>query len=127
MRLGSVCACVLVLCTLQSANAGPTEDALAKLAPEERSHQACVVRGLVMVRSDARLRTADRMQTSILSPATLKGTTLTAKGGAVRTGGKWYALSFTCQLTADFMKATTFAYAVGGEIPKSQWDTLGLW
>jgi hypothetical protein len=106
---------------------GAFERMLAKLSPEERSNQACILRGLDAVRSDPRLRAADRMQASTFSPAALQGTRLTATGGAVRAGNTWYALSFTCHLTGDLMRATSFSFTVGKEVPKASWDRLGLW
>ena len=36
------------------AQAGPLENTLAKLDPQERSHQACIIKGIDMVRHDAR-------------------------------------------------------------------------
>jgi len=118
---------LLLACAVLPARAGTIEQALAKLAPEERAHQACAIKGLATVRRDARLRKADRMKTSILAPAVLQGTLLTAKGGAVHAGEHWYALSFTCQLAGDFMKATSFSFTLGAEIPKATWDRHGLW
>jgi hypothetical protein len=109
------------------AQAGSIEDTLAKLAPEERAHQACIIKGLDQAKHDARLRGADQMKASVLSSAVLSGTTLMAKGGAIRAAGHWYALTFTCRLTADLKKATAFSFAVGAEIPKQAWDKYGLW
>lgn len=118
---------VLLLCFPLAAKAGSMDRALAKLDPEERSFQACVMTGLNAVRRDARLRRADRMKTSILVPAVLNGTVLTGKGGAVRAGNRWYALSFTCRLTSDLTKATSFTFELGDEIPKEDWEKHGLW
>jgi hypothetical protein len=73
------------------------------------------------------LRGADRMKTSIFSRAVLNGTILVAKGGAVRANGRWYALSFTCNLTPDFMRAISFTFRLGSEVPKQSWDEYGLW
>ena len=103
------------------------EDSLAKLTPEFRSHQACILRGLPIVRKERPLRRADRMKTSIFKPAVLDGTRLTASGGAVRSAGHWYALSFTCDLSSDWMKATSFTFRLGAEIPQADWERLGLW
>jgi hypothetical protein len=126
--LGKIALAVGLLVSAQPATAaGAIEHALSKLAPEERSHQACILRGLDLVRRDPRLRKADRMKTSIFSPASLQGTTLVAKGGAVRVGDRWHALSFTCQLTGDLMRATTFSFELGKEIPQDSWERLGLW
>ncbi len=118
---------LLLACAPETVVCGSMEQALAKLAPEERSHQACILKGLEVVRRDPRLRRADRMKTSILTPAVLQGTTLAARGGAVRSGDRWYSLSFTCSLTENLMKATSFAFVLGEEIPRQRWDDLGLW
>jgi hypothetical protein len=107
--------------------AGPFDNVLRKLEPEERSHQACILKGLEVVHGDARLRKADRMKTSIFSRAVLDGTHLTAKGGAVRANGRWYALSFACDLTPDYMRATSFSFELGAEIPRQRWDEYSLW
>jgi hypothetical protein len=125
--LRTVVLTVVLACAAMPARAGPMDKALAKLAPEERSQQACVLKGLDAVRRDARLHRADRIAASIFVPAVLNGTLLTAKGGAVRAGDHWYALSFTCQLTGDLMKATSFAFVLGAEIPKTTWEKHGLW
>jgi hypothetical protein len=109
------------------AQAGPLENTLAKLDPQERSHQACIIKGIDMVRHDARLKNADRIKTQIFAPAVLDNTQLTAKGGAVRAGKHWYAMSFTCQLSKDLAKATAFTFALGKEIPKESWEKHGLW
>lgn len=111
----------------QAAAAGTIEQALEKLAPEERSQQICVLRGLSAVHRDPRLRHADRLQPSIFSNAVLDGTVLDAKGGAVRVDHRWYELSFNCQLTDDMKKAKSFSFKMGSEIPKEKWDELGLW
>jgi hypothetical protein len=109
------------------AMAGPLEDSLSKLDPQERSHQACIIKGIDMMRHDARLKKADRMKTQIFSPAVLDKTQLTGKGGAVRAGNHWYTMSFTCQLSKDLTKATAFTFALGNEIPTASWDQHGLW
>jgi hypothetical protein len=119
---------VLYACALPVvAVAGSFDAALRKLEPEERSHQACIIKGLETVHRDGRLGDADRMKTSIFSRAVLNGTLLTAKGGAVRANNRWYALSFTCNLTTDFMRATSFTFQLGSEVPKQRWDEYGLW
>jgi hypothetical protein len=117
----------LMLAAPSAMAAGPMDSMLEKLAPDERAHQVCILRGFDIVRKDAQLRGADRMKTSIFGRAVLAGTTLSANGGAVRVKGHWYALSFSCTLTADLLKATTFSYHLGKEIPKPRWEDLGLW
>jgi uncharacterized protein DUF930 len=118
---------LFVCCMPLLAMAGSLEEALRKLEPEERAHQACIIKGLNTVHRDTRLRNADRMKTSIFGRAVLNGTLLVAKGGAVRANKRWYALSFTCNLTPDLMRGTSFSFQLGAEIPKQRWDDYGLW
>jgi hypothetical protein len=117
----------LIAMVTTAAAAQTIEAWLRQLDPEERARQACMSRGLGEVVRDVRLRKADRMKSSIFGRAQRDGTHLVAKGGAVRVNGHWYALSFECHLTPDFMKANDFTFTLGGEIPKPRWDDLGLW
>lgn len=110
------------------AEAGSLERALLKLSPEERAHQACVVRGLEAVRrGDKRLREADRLMPDTFMRAEFDGSVVSAKGAAVRARDHWYALSFVCTVSDDQMKALAFTYKVGAEVPRENWDDLGLW
>ncbi len=126
MRNGLLAMMVLAV-SAGTAAAASIEQALRKLGPEERSHQACIYKGLEVMRRETPLRRADRMTTLVFSRSVLDGTQLTAKGGGVRADGHWYALSFACQLTSDYMQARTFTYKLGPEIPKKDWDKYGLW
>jgi hypothetical protein len=122
---------VLVLVGLSlplMAEAASVDQSLAKLAPEERAHEACALKGLEVLRKDPHLKKVDHVSASTGGHgAVLTGAMLTAKEGAVRANKHWYALSFSCQLTPDFMKATTFTYTLGKEIPQSDWERLNLW
>jgi hypothetical protein len=116
------------LCYLPvTAQAGPMEEALKKLDPEERAHQACSIKGVDTLRRDKRLPQADRIRTRVAGAAVLNGMVVTGTGGAVRAKGRWYALKFTCTVTADRMKAVSFTYEVGQEIPEAKWEAYGLW
>ena len=114
-------------CLPIAAQAGPMEESLKKLDPEERAHQACALKGMDALRRDKRLPRVDRLQTRVTGAAVIDGTVMTGKGGAVRAKGRWYALTFTCTVTADRMKALSFTYELGQEIPEAKWDAYGLW
>lgn len=116
----------LLLCAT-AAHAGTINDQLMKLDPEERAHQACIIKGIDTIRHDGKLPKADRLKTSISGRAAFTGTQVAAKGGAVRAKSHWYGLKFKCDVTPDQMKALTFTYEIGKEIPEAQWDDLGLW
>jgi hypothetical protein len=118
---------VCALALAKVADAGPIDQALMKLGPEERARQVCIIKGIETVRKDKRLSQADRMKTSILRPAQFTGTVVTATGGAVRMQHHWYVLKFKCEVTDDLMKAKTFTFELGDEIPKDKWEDYGLW
>jgi hypothetical protein len=109
------------------ASAANLSDQLMKLDPEERAHQVCVIKGIETIRREGKLPKADRLKTSITGRAAFTGTQVAAKGGAVRAKSHWYGLQFKCDVTADQMKALTFTYEIGKEIPEDKWEDLGLW
>jgi hypothetical protein len=109
------------------AAAASLEKSLMKLNPEERAHQACVVKGLEAVRRDKRLARADRLMPDTFKRASFKDNQVSAKGAAVRSGKHWYALSFTCTVSDDQLKALAFSYELGDEIPPDTWENVGLW
>lgn len=112
---------------ISPARAASIDQSLLKLDPEERAHQACILKGIDDLNRSKKLRQVDRLKTSILSRAKFDGTTVVAKGGAVRANHRWYELKFTCAVTNEQMKATSFDYEIGPEIPESKWEDLGLW
>ena len=117
----------LVLGSAGPAAADPVQQAMLKLGPEERAHQACVIKGIEEIRRSKRLPGADRLKTGIFKPAAFDGKIVAATGGAVRAKDHWYALKFNCAVTPDQMKATSFTYELGAEIPEAKWEDLGLW
>jgi hypothetical protein len=100
---------------------------LKELEPEERAHQVCNLRGIDAVRKGSHLTGVDRVTTTIQKPAVFKDNVVTAKGGAVRAKNRWYFLDFTCAVSDDQMRAKTFSYKLGGEIPEDKWENFGLW
>ncbi len=100
---------------------------LKELEPEERAHQVCNLRGIDAVRKGSHLKGVDRVTTTTQSPALFKDNVVVAKSGAVRAKNRWYFLDFTCAVTTDQMRATSFKYTLGGEIPEDKWQDYGLW
>lgn len=100
---------------------------LKELEPEERAHQVCNLRGLDAIRKGSHLKGVDRVATTIQKPAVFKDNVVTAKGGVVRAKNHWYFLDFTCAVSNDQMKATSFDYKLGAEIPEDKWEDYGLW
>ncbi|MFT3730188.1 MAG: DUF930 domain-containing protein [Hyphomicrobium sp.] len=120
-------AILIIMVSTTSAYAASIDESMLKLEPEERAHQACILRGIDDINRSKKLKKVDRLKTSILSRATFDGVTVVAKGGAVRANSHWYSLTFTCKVGKDQMKATSFEYKIGPEIPEDRYEDLGLW
>ena len=96
------------------------------LAPEERLEQLCDYTAMASIRKDNESFRPDRaVANASAEPAS--STYIEAKGGAFRSHGKWYALSFTCTATPDHMAVVSFHYTIGAEIPEANWASDGLW
>jgi hypothetical protein len=98
---------------------------LRKLDPDTRLEQVCDLEAMNQVNQQG--FAADRAKSDILSRPRHNGDTLTANGGAFRSRGKWYRLSFVCQGSRDHLHVTSFQYRVGSAIPEAKWPSLGLW
>lgn len=55
-----------------------------------------------------------------------RGTVLEVRRAAFRANARWYDLSFRCEVDRDATRVVTFAFAVGPEVPRSEWQTRGF-
>lgn len=100
---------------------------LMRLDPDQRSQQMCDVAAMkVIAHGDKALR-PDRAILDAISPPRENGDTLSGKGGAIRSKGKWSQFSFTCVTTEDHLTVLRFTYELGDEIPESDWERYNLW
>ena len=104
------------------------ERSLQLLTPSERLLQLCDYTAMNDIRKDkdARHFRPDRTVAGAMSEPQVQNDTVTAKGAAFRSRGKWYAVSYTCTGTPDHMKILSFQYKLGAEIPATQWAAFGL-
>lgn len=100
---------------------------LRQLAPEDRLMQLCDFTAMQRIGKEHRKFRPDRAVADASKESRIKGHTIVAEGGAFRSKGDWYALSYTCTATADHLKVTSFKYKIGDEIPEAQWKKYGLW
>lgn len=103
-------------------------DWTSKLEPRTRMMQVCSFAGLNAFAKDKKLRPrADRVQVNASSEPKIDNNVIRGSGGAVRSGHRWFAFTFTCSLNEGGTKASAFTYQLGSEIPKSAWERMGLW
>jgi hypothetical protein len=102
------------------------QQALTRLDPQTRLEQVCDREAMKRIKNEKKLP-VDRAQGAASADAKTDGHKLTSVGGAYRTKGGWYRLTYVCQATADHTKVISFEYQTGDVIPKSKWEDYGLW
>ncbi|AMN42090.1 DUF930 domain-containing protein [Rhodoplanes sp. Z2-YC6860] len=99
--------------------------ALDRLDPQTRLEQICDLEAMNRIKKDQKF-SPDRAQGAASADPKTDGHKLTATGGAFRSKGDWYELSFVCEATPDHMKVLSFEYQTGKSIPKAKWEEYGL-
>ena len=100
---------------------------LSKLDPQTRLEQVCDLAAVNQIGKKENLRKPDRAKANVITAPKVRGDTIEGTGGAFRSGGKWYAFSFTCKGSPDHLKVLSFTDRVGALIPKAKWPEYGLW
>jgi hypothetical protein len=103
------------------------EKSLRMLAPDERLEQLCDYTAMTHIRKDARHFSPDRAVANATEQAHASDDSVKTEGGAFRSRGKWYTLSYACTASPDHLKVVAFKYTIGPEIPETKWAALGLW
>lgn len=100
---------------------------LKLLEPIDRLEQICDYTAMVHIRKEGHHFHPDRAIASATKKPKIGPNTIDATGGAFRSKGHWYAMSYSCAATPDNMQVTSFRLKIGKEIPEAKWAALGLW
>jgi hypothetical protein len=111
----------------QDRNQKNLEHMLKRLDPATRLEQVCDVEAMKQIARGNREFRIDRSVVSALEEPRAKGDTLSGKGAAFRSKGKWYQYSFICHAAPDRLRVLSFEYKLGDEIPETQWSKHGLY
>ncbi len=129
MRHRTLAVAVLVLLAIPNAAfaSAKLERTLKLLMPADRMAQLCDATAMAHIRKDMAKFRPDRAVANATVDVVIAGNKLEAKGGAFRSRGKWYSLSYTCLTNDEHLKVLSFEYKVGDEIPEEKWAGYGLW
>lgn len=119
-----------IMMTAAHADAAPDARMLRSLKllePIDRLEQLCDYTAMIAIRKDSRHYRPDRAIAGAISQPRLGRDSIETKGGAFRSRGHWYAMSYSCTTTPDHLKVLKFHLSIGGEIPQSNWAAYGLW
>jgi hypothetical protein len=100
---------------------------LRRLEPDTRFEQVCDIALMTQIKADASPFDPDRVVGGALEPQQHDGLVLRGEGAALRSGGRWYRLSFQCRTTPDHMRVVDLTYRIGAAIPEERWGDYGLW
>ncbi|WP_170115915.1 DUF930 domain-containing protein [Mycoplana dimorpha] len=96
--------------------------AIADLPRGARVEQLCSTELYAQLRHASPPHKPDLLPTFRLS----RGTVLEVRRAAFRANARWYDLSFRCEVDGDATRVVSFAFAVGAEVPRSEWQTRGF-
>ena len=122
----------LLVCALTSAAPAAAlerslEASLLKLEPDTRFHQICDIETMRRISSAHGPLHPDRMVMDAEREAGLSGDLIVGRGAAIRSGGKWYRLTFKCRATSDRLTVVELDDRIGAPIPGSRWEAIGPW
>jgi len=93
-----------------------------QLASSEQLVQLCNIEALEQLGRAQAGTKPDAVVGYAFGDLEVEGDTLVADGGAYRRQGKWFKLRFDCTARPDMTSVAAFDYALGGAIPRSQWE-----
>ena len=95
---------------------------MLKLSPETRLEQRCDARAMGAVSREHKNFKPDEFVAYAFAETSVHGDVIKAPGGALRSAGKWYRVSYVCETSQDRMEIKSFSYALGDIVPRKDWD-----
>jgi Domain of Unknown Function (DUF930) len=100
---------------------------LRRLDLATRLDQICDYEAMLRIDHDPNPYHPDRAKAEAVTSPTRSSNSIVANGGAFRSNGRWYALSYIGRTGTDNLRVTYFSYKIGKLIPRSEWPRYGLW
>jgi hypothetical protein len=113
---------LLAITTSSSADAASSRtDQMLKLSPETRLEQRCDAKAMGAVGREHKGYKPEEFVAYAFADPVIRGNQIMAPGGAVRSDGRWYRLSYVCETSPDGLDVKSFAYELGSEVPRGEW------
>jgi hypothetical protein len=111
----------LLACVSSSFARTSNTEQMLKLSPETRLEQRCNARAMEAIGREHKGFKPDELVAYAFADPAIKGNTIKAPGAAVRSRGKWFRLSYSCEASGDALSVVTFQYSLGTEVPRAEW------
>lgn len=92
------------------------------LTPETRLEQRCNARAMGEIGREHKGFKPDEFVAYAFGDTVIRGDRINAPGGAIRSRGQWYRVSYSCQTSPDGLEVKAFAYQLGEVVPRQDWD-----
>lgn len=117
---------ILSTAVLADPRSAKARTALFGLSPDERIIQLCNAEALEQVRVWSAEFRPDFLVAYAMDELELSDYGVKADGGAFRSRHRWFEIRFECEVVPDLSEVATFAFEVGDEIPRSEWESHSL-
>lgn len=97
-----------------------------KLMPDAQIEQVCNVRAMADVRRQRSDMRPEEVVAYAYGDTIISETAVRAPGGAVRSRGKWYRMSYKCETNEERTQVLQLEVEVGDEIPQAEWEEHNL-
>lgn len=111
---------------LASPQSRQARESLRHMAKDERIEQICNIEAQEQIRKSDPDFQPDIVIAYAMADTSATDRTLAADGGAFRSKKKWFAIRYTCEVTADLSGVASFAFRIGAAIPKRDWASHNL-
>ncbi len=92
------------------------------LAPNVRIEQRCNAKAMGVIGREHHDLHPDELVAYAFADTVIKDASIRAPGAAVRSAGKWFRLSYTCETGDNGTSVVTFQYKLGSMVPREDWD-----
>ncbi len=100
--------------------------ALAGFGTADQMVQLCGIEAMEQVHAwDTRLQ-PDSVVAYAMAETKITTHEVVAKGGAIRSGKRWFNIEYRCELAPDLTRVVAFAFRLGEPIPRSGWEEHNL-
>ena len=94
-----------------------TRKAIKALPKPRRIAQMCNLEALGQIARTSRDLQPNALVADAFVPTVASGQTVTAAGGAFRSGATWHGMSFKCTVATDLSSVTAFSFRIGSALP----------
>ncbi|MGQ3674545.1 DUF930 domain-containing protein [Xanthobacter sp. TB0139] len=108
------------LCGTAALAAPRPDPMILRLSPSERVEQRCNAEAMGEISRKHRNMRPDSLVAYAFSDPKMSEASINAPGAAVRSRGRWYHLSYSCETSADGTAVRHFAYHLGNPIEDTE-------